>query len=61
MLNFFLDIFSAVLNMNMHDPHEIPFALPLMMACFVGGTLGFIIVRSIGNENKAEKKANSVD
>jgi uncharacterized membrane-anchored protein YhcB (DUF1043 family) len=30
--------------------------MPLMMACFVGGMIGFIIVRLIGNENEADRK-----
>ncbi len=52
MLDFILDIFSSVLQMNMRDHHDIPFALPLVMGSFAGFTIGFIILRFIGNEQK---------
>ena len=38
----------------MRDHHDIPFALPLLMACLVGGMVGFTIVRFIGNEQKED-------
>ena len=50
MIDFMLNIFSTVLQMDMRDHHDIPFALPLLMACFVGGIIGFTILRFIGNE-----------
>ncbi len=52
MLDFMLEIFSSVLQMNMRDHHEIPFALPLVMGSFAGFTIGFIILQFIGNEQK---------
>lgn len=55
-----LSIFSSMLSMDMRDHHDIPFALPLLMACFVGGIFGFILVRLIGNEQKEDAKAAAV-
>ena len=57
MLDFILSIFSSVFQMDMRDHHEIPFALPLVMACFVGGLIGFTIIRFIGNEQEADREA----
>ncbi len=57
MIDFVLGIFSVIFQMNMRDTHEIPFAMPLMMACFVGGMIGFSIVRMIGNENEEDREA----
>ena len=56
MIDFVLSIFSTVLQMDMRDHHEIPFALPLLMACFVGGMMGYTILRFIGNEQKEDKQ-----
>ena len=63
MIDFVLGIFSTALSMNMRDHHDIPFALPLLMACFVGGIIGFAIVRNIGNEQREDAKtlANEVE
>ncbi len=57
MLDFILGIFSSVLQMDMRDHHEIPFALPLVMAGFVGGLIGFTIIRFIGNEQDEDREA----
>jgi hypothetical protein len=57
MLDFILGIFSSALQMDMRDHHDIPFALPLVMACFVGGLIGFTIIRFIGNEQDADREA----
>jgi uncharacterized membrane protein YfcA len=56
MLDFVLSIFSSIFQMDMRNHHDIPFALPLMMASFVGGTIGFTILKFIGNEQAEEKK-----
>jgi uncharacterized membrane protein YgaE (UPF0421/DUF939 family) len=56
MLDFILSIFSAVLGMNMKDPHDIPFALPLVMAAVTGLIIGFTFLSLIGNENREDKK-----
>ncbi|GFO72562.1 hypothetical protein BJAS_P2917 [Bathymodiolus japonicus methanotrophic gill symbiont] len=50
MIDFFLNIFSTMFQMNMRDHHEIPFAMPLLMACLVGGLIGFTIVRFVVKE-----------
>ncbi|MCK5727818.1 MAG: hypothetical protein KAG10_05240 [Methylococcales bacterium] len=56
MIDFVLSFFSTILQMDMRDHHEIPFALPLMMASLVAGTVGFVIVKFIGNESQDEQK-----
>jgi len=52
MIDFVLSFFSSALQMDMRDHHDIPFALPLLMACFVGGMVGFVLLKFIGNEQK---------
>ena len=59
MIDFFLNFFSAMFQMNMRDHHEIPFAMPLMMACLVGGLVGFVIVKFIVKEQKEDALFNS--
>jgi len=56
MIDFVLSVFSTVLQMDMRDHHDIPFALPLLMACFVGGIIGFTIVRFINVEQQEDSK-----
>ena len=56
MIDFMLNIFSTILQMDMRNHHDIPFALPLVMAGTVGGLIGFTILRFIGNEHKEEQK-----
>jgi len=60
MIDFMLSIFSSMLSMDMRDHHDIPFALPLLMACFVGGMIGFTIIRFIGNEQKEQYAQDTV-
>ena len=54
MIDFVLSFFSTILQMDMRDHHDIPFALPLMMASLVAGSVGFVIVKFIGNEPQEE-------
>ena len=56
MTDFMLSIFSSVFQMNMRDHHDIPFAMPLMMAAFFAGILGFIIVKYINIEQKEDQE-----
>ncbi len=56
MTDFVLSIFSSVFQMNMRDHHDIPFAMPLMMAAFFAGILGFIIVKYINIEQKEDQE-----
>ena len=56
MIDFILSIFSSVLQMDMRDHHDIPFALPMVVAGTVGGLIGFTILRFIGNGHKEEQK-----
>ena len=55
-IDFMLGIFSTVLQMDMRDHHEIPFALPLVAASFTGFIVGFIILQFIGKEEKQRNK-----
>lgn len=52
MLDFVLSIFSSALQMNMRDHHDIPFALPIVMAVVIGGIVGSVIIKFIGNERE---------
>ncbi|MCK5355112.1 MAG: hypothetical protein KAJ63_08340 [Methyloprofundus sp.] len=54
MIDFFLSIFSTMFQMNMRDHHDMPFAMPLMMACLVGGLVGFVIVKYVVKEQKQD-------
>ena len=47
---------SEVVQMDMTNPHDIPFAMPLMMACMVGGLIGFAIVSCIKDEQREDRK-----
>jgi Na+/H+ antiporter NhaA len=59
MIDFFLSIFSSVLQMDMRDHHNIPFALPLVMGSFLVFIIGFIILKFIGNEEKLRGEDSS--
>jgi len=59
MIDFMLSIFSSVLQMDMRDHHNIPFALPLVMGSFLGFIIGFIILKFIGNEEKLRDEDSS--
>ena len=52
MLDFMLAFFSNILNMNLRDHHDIPFALPLVAISVTGFTIAFTILHFIGNEEK---------
>lgn len=54
MIDFVLSIFSSVLQMDMRDHHDIPFALPMVVAGSVGGLIGFTILSFIGNDQEEE-------
>ena len=58
MIDFFLGIFSTMFQMNMRDHHEMPFAMPLLMACLVGGLIGFTIVKFVVKEQKEDSEQN---
>lgn len=57
LLNYILAFFSGILHMNLKDPHDIPFALPLVTASVTGFIIGFTILRFIGNEER-ERQLN---
>jgi hypothetical protein len=54
MLDFILSVFSAVLQMNMRDHHDIPFALPLLFFIFLGFIITVTVLHFIGNENEKD-------
>lgn len=54
MLDLMLKIASGVLQMNLRDHHDIPFALPLVFAAVLGFVIGFIILKFIGEEQKQD-------
>jgi hypothetical protein len=54
MLDLMLKFASSILQMNLRDHHDIPFALPLVFAAVLGFIIGFIILKFIGNEQKAD-------
>ena len=60
MLDFMLSIFSSVFQMNLRDHHDIPFALPLVMAALTGFIIGFTILYFIGNEKNAAGEAEKL-
>ncbi len=56
LLNYMLAIFSEILQMDLRNHHDIPFALPLVAASFTGFIIGFIILKFIGNEEQERKQ-----
>lgn len=56
MVDYILSILSTVLQMNMRDHHDIPFGLPLVMACMSGFVIGFIILNSITKETEERRR-----
>lgn len=59
MLDLIFSIASDILQMNLKDPHDIPFALPLVLSAVIGFVMGFILLQFIGNEQKRD--SNSQD
>jgi len=59
MIDLILKIASNILQMNLRDHHDIPFALPLVFAAVLGFVIGFIILKFIGNEQKEDAKQDS--
>lgn len=55
MLDLIFKFASGVLQMNLRDPHDIPFALPLVFAAVLGFVIGFILIQFIGNEKKHDQ------
>lgn len=55
MLDLIFNFLSGVLQMNLRDPHDIPFALPLVFSAVLGFVIGFTFLHFLGNENKAGK------
>lgn len=51
MLDFMLNIFSSVLQLNMRDHHDVPFALPLLFFIFLGFIVSVTVLHFIPVEN----------
>lgn len=56
MIDFLFSIASGILQMDLRDPHDIPFALPIVFSGMLGFVMGFILLQFIGNENKQDKQ-----
>jgi hypothetical protein len=54
MLDFMLGVFSTVLQMDMRDHHDIPFALPLLFFIFLAFIITITVLKFIGNEEEPE-------
>lgn len=54
MLDLIFKFASNILQMNLKDPHDIPFALPLVFAAVLGFVIGFVLLQFIGNEKKLD-------
>lgn len=50
MLDFMLKVFSTVLQVNMRDHHDVPFALPLLFFIFLSFIITITVLHFIGNE-----------
>lgn len=55
MIDFILDFFSTIFQINMRDHHDMPFAMPLMLAIIGGGLVGYVFVRFAIKEPFLEK------
>ena len=56
MIDFILNLFSSVYQMDIRDHHNIPFALPLIICIIAGLSIGLPILTQIGNQKKAANK-----
>ena len=56
MIDFILWLFSSVLGMNMRDHHDIPFALPMIMAIMAGFIAAALIFHFVGNDDEETSK-----
>lgn len=43
-------------SMNMRDHHDIPFALPMILAIMMGFIAGALILHFVGNEDEEPEK-----
>jgi hypothetical protein len=55
MLDLIFNFLSGVLQMNLRDPHDIPFALPLVFSAVLGFVIGFTLLQFLGNEKKLSR------
>jgi hypothetical protein len=55
MLDLMLSLFSAVLQVNMRDHHDVPFALPLLFFIFLSFIITITVLHFIGNEKEENR------
>ena len=60
-IDFMLGILSVILQIDMRDHHNMPFALPLVMASVTGLTIGFVILKMIVKEQREDKLRDQHD
>ena len=60
-IDFMLGIFSVLLQIDMTDHHNVPFALPLVMASVTGLTIGFVILKLIVKEQQEDKVVEQLE
>jgi hypothetical protein len=56
MLDFIFNFATSILHVNLRDPHDIPFALPLVFCAILGFVSSFIILKFVGNEKKQDSE-----
>ncbi len=56
MLDLIFSFLTSILHVNLRDPHDIPFALPLVFCAVLGYILSFIVLKFIGNENRQDSE-----
>lgn len=59
MIDFMLGIFSVIFQMDMRNHHDIPFAMPLMMAAITGFIIGFVILSWITREQQEQEQVQA--
>ncbi|MEE9396289.1 MAG: hypothetical protein V3V31_04675 [Methylococcales bacterium] len=57
-MRWLTDIISSLVGVDIMNPHNIPFAAPLMVGALFGFALGAIVLRWIGNEQKEYRQAH---
>lgn len=58
-MDMVFDFISGLVGINIRDPHEIPFAAPLVTASLTGFIIGFMILKGIDREqirNRSDKE-----
>ena len=51
-MRWLTDIVSSLVGVDIMNPHNVPFAAPLMVGALMGFAIGAFVLRWIGNEQK---------